>query len=364
MSVTVDAESLSVAARPPAPAPGAVARYAYRLLARAELPLLNDLYNENYRCRRPVEEAEWLYARNPNGSALIYGAFDENGALAGMRPAIPFQLYWRGESRVAYEFADALVSVRHRGRGIFSHLVKQICAHAEREDFTLYSIPNENSLPVYRRSRQLRVLGATQTRVRPLAWGAYLAQRMGWSGRARAPAQGWEAGACDGVVTLEPVGGFESDFEEVHAELGRRFASFTRRTRAYLQWRYFGSPVRVYRVALVRQQGRVRGYLALRLVDGIAHLVDVFIVPDPALARRVFRLAAAWAEGMGAVGVHFNASRGNCFHAAAARSGYWLSKRSGSLVVDRRTGELLESRQSGPLGQQDTYFVMGDFDFL
>ena len=75
-------------------------------------------------------------------------------------------------------------------------------------------------------------------------------------------------------------------------------------------------------------------------------------------------LAAKWAERMGAVGIHFNASRGNLFHAAAARAGYCLRKPSGSLVIDRRTGEILESRQCGPLGTRDAYFVMGDFDFF
>src|SRR5688572_30311689 len=115
MSLSLDAESLSLAA---APAVGTGApRYLYRRLAPGELPRLNDLYNAYYRSHRPLEEAQWLYCANPHGNALIYAAFDQSGELAGMRPAIPYRLYWRGEERSAYEFADALVAVRHRNRG-------------------------------------------------------------------------------------------------------------------------------------------------------------------------------------------------------------------------------------------------------
>lgn len=366
MSLSFEAQPLSLPTAAADAAGKTRARYIYRRLSEAELPLLNQLYNECYRCQRPLGEAQWLYGASPNGKALIYAAFDESGELAGMRPAIPFKLYWRGEERTAYEFADALVAVRHRNRGIFSHLVKLICEQASQEDFTLYSSPNENSLPVYRRMSSLQVLNATETRARPISWAAYLAQRMGLNGadHPEVPAASWEAGATARTVSLTPVDRFDSDFEETHVALGARVASFTLRSRAYLQWRYFGSPVREYRVAIARQGGRLRGYVVVRMLDRIAHLVDVFLPPDLPLAYQVFELAAQWAARMGAIAVHFNASRGNLFHTAAARRGFWLSKRSGSLVLDRRSGDLLECRQEGPLGPPDAYFVMGDFDFF
>jgi GNAT superfamily N-acetyltransferase len=368
ISDSIDAGSLSL----PQAAAGAVRaevpRYTYRRLTMNELPLLNDLYNQHYAGPRPLAEAEWLYAGNPYGESLIYAAFDESGALAGMRPAIPFRLYWRGQERIAYEFADALVGHAHRGRGIFGRLVNAICEHAEKEDFTLFSIPNGNSLPIYRRSQRLQVLGGTETLARPIAWRRYLARFLGMPvpSRTGAPvsARVWRASLADGAVALEPVDRFDHDFEDAHVELATKVASFTLRRREFLQWRYFGSPVRQYRVALVKEHGRVRGYLVVRLIDEIAHLVDVFMPPDRALARSALKLAARWAERMGAIAVHFNASRGNVFHAAAARAGYCLWKPSGSLVIDRLSGDLLESRQCGPLGVRDAYFVMGDFDFF
>ena len=372
MSTSAEADTLSLtpAATAVAGVQGALSaerpRYTYRRLTMAELPLLNNLYNESYPGHRPLAEAEWLYARNPYGESLIYAAFDESGALAGMRPAIPFRLYWRGEERVAYEFADALVAHAHRGRGIFGRLVKAICEHAEQEDFTLFSIPNGNSLPIYRKVSRLQVLGSTDTLARPIAWRRYFGCFLGVVPRdgAPVPARAWRTPVTDREVTVEPIERFDCDFDDVHVALARQVASFTLRRRDFLQWRYFGSPVRDYRVALVKARGRVHGYVAVRLVDEIAQLVDVFLPPDLPLATRALALAASWAGRMGAIGIHYNASRGNVFHAAAANAGYWLRKPSGKLVLDRRSGGLLESRQCGPLGMSDTYFVMGDFDFL
>lgn len=333
----------------------------------AELPLLNELYNAYYRSNRSLEEAVWLYANNPNGSAVIYAAFDQSGRLAGMRPSIPFKLWWRGQERMAYEFADALVDPRHQGKGIFSRLVKMTCDWAEQEDCTLFSLPNENSLAVYRRSPSLQVLGEGRTRAKPLSWMRYIHHQLK-RGRGAAPGASSDLKAqslmSDGEVCLRPVERFESDFDDIRAELQRRLASFTLRTREFLQWRYFGCKARKYRVALVEQRGRVRGYLVIRIISGIAHIVDVFVWPDARLARSAFRLAARWAERMGAIGIHFNSAGNDFFQTAAARSGYWLRKRSRPLVIDNPSTRLLAQRQQRAVSMGDLYFVMGDFDFF
>ena len=344
----------------------ASSRYSYRRLAMAELPLLNELYNTCYRANRPLEEADWLYRKNPNGEAIIMAAFDDDNELAGVRPAIPWKFVWRDEERTAYEFADALVAPRHRNRGIFTHLVKLTCEVAEQNDFTLFSIPNDHSLPVYQRTGHLRVLGACETRVKPISWPRYIGHRIGLHGHdsPRSPAEQWAASLGDGDVSLRAVNRFESDFQEIHSEFAAVVASFTLRRKEFLQWRYFGSPVRQYRVALVEQGGHIRGYLVIRMIEGIAHLIDVFLTPDMRIARKAFRLAIAWAKQMGAIAIHFNASKDNFFHPVAARCGFWLKKKSGRLVLDRKSAQLLASRRNGRLAIQDVYFVMGDFDFF
>jgi len=344
----------------------AAARYSYRCLTMAELPLLNDLYNACYQANRPLGEAEWLYRNSPNGPALIMAAFDEHGRLAGVRPAIPWKFSWRGQERTAYEFADALVAPQHRNRGIFTRLVKLICELAERNDFTLFTIPNGNSLPVYQRIPMLQVLGPCETRVKPISWPRYLGYRIGLDGHESPHAHigEREPSLSDGDVRLAPVSRFDCDFAATHSGLETLVAGFTLRRKAFLQWRYFGSPVRQYRVALIEQRGHTRGYVVIRIVHRIAHLIDVFLKPDRQLACATFGLLIGWATQLGAIAIHFNASKDNFFHDVASQCGFWLKKTSGTLVLDRRSAELFAAGRSGHLEMAEFYFVMGDFDFL
>jgi GNAT superfamily N-acetyltransferase len=346
------------------PAAAAPARYSYRRLAMAELPLLNQLYNACYGRDRPLADAEWLYGKNPNGEALIMAAFDGDGELAGARPALPWRIVWQDQQRTAYEFADALVAPRHRNQGIFTRLVKQICQVADQNDYMLFTLPNDSSLSVYMRSGAFQVVGSSETRVRPISWLRYAAHRLGAKAgdEPRPLRERKDSALKEGDVRLLPVDRFESGFEQIHSEFARVAATFTLRHRAFLQWRYFGSPVRRYHVALVEQGGRNRGYLVMRTIDRVAHLIDVFVTPDMELACKVFRLATAWARQMGVIAVQFNASHGNFFRPAAVRTGYWLKKNSGTMVIDRRSAELLAGI-SRP-GVHDLYFVMGDFDFF
>jgi GNAT superfamily N-acetyltransferase len=344
------------------------ADYNYRWLEMAELPLLNSLYNECLASDRPLGEAEWLY-RNPNGDAMIMAAFDEAGELAGVRPAIPWKLCWQGRERTAYEFCDALVAPRHRSRGIFTRLVRLICEWGEREDVTLFTIPNGNSLPVYERTGLLQVVDVCETLLHPISWPSYaryIGHRLGLNSYECPPLIGdqQEVPVTDGDLALIPVSRFRSDFARIHAELGKIVPGFTRRRAQFLQWRYFGSPVRRYRAALIKQRGRVRGYFVIRMMDGIAHVLDIFLKPDMELACGTFRLLNAWARQMNAIAIHFTASRDNFFHQAAQRSGFWLKKTSGSILLDSRSARLFGAHRNGRIEKCDLYFVMGDFDFI
>lgn len=343
------------------------ARFEYRRLDMAELPLLNDLYNAYYGADRPLEEAVWLYASNPCGTGVIFAAFDSTGRLVGMRPTIPFRLWWGGEERMGYELADALVDPRHQGKGIFSRLVRMTCDWAEQEGHVVFTLPNENSLAVYGRNPSMHVLGQSHTRAKPLSWIAYLRhqlkRRRERASRASYPVAP-HALVSEGELSLRPIDRFECDFADVRAELQARLSGFTLRTPDFLQWRYFGSPIRKYHVSLVEERRRVRGYVVLRMVAGIAHIVDVFLPPDAGLARRVFRLAARSARRMGAIGVHLNTAGDELFLSAAASSGFWLKKASCPLVVDSASARRLALFKQRPASLGDVHFATGDFDFL
>ena len=335
-------------------------RLYYRRLGVEELPLLNDLHNAYYRRNRPLAEAAWLFAKNPHGSAVIYGAFSERGELIGIRPSIPFRLWWRGRERIAYEFADALVHPRYQRRGIFSGLLSSACDLAQQQHYLLFSLPNAYSLAAYRHNPNLQVLGSSCTVARPLRWKDYAAQQLKLRPPMAEPAPAVEV-PCDAAlrdenVLLRPVERLDSDFSAVERELRERGLSFALRSQAFLDWRYCGSPVRKYRLARVEDHAAVRGYLVIRMMSGVAQIVDFFLQPDAALARSTFSLAAQWARQMGACGIHFVSAGHPFFRNAARQAGYWLTRRSRRFVVDRAAA------RSASLA--DLHFVMGDFDFM
>lgn len=331
-----------------------------RRLGIDELPLLNDLYNAYYRRDRPLEEVSWLYAKNPHAAAVIFGAFNERGDLVGIRPSIPFRLWWSGRERMAYEFADALVHPRYQRRGIFSSLLRSACDWAQYQGYVLFSLPNARSLAAYRHNPNLQVLGSSCTVAKPLSWKDYAAQRLKLRPETPEPdtaaEEQWSAPMSDADLLLRPVDRLESDFGAVERALQDSGLSFTLRTQAFLDWRYRGSPVRKYRLAVLEEGAAVRGYLVIRMISGIAQIVDFFVPPDAELARRAFSLAAQWAKAMRASGIHFVNAGHPFFRRAARQAGYWLTKRSRRFVANAVGARNVSASH--------LYLVMGDFDFM
>lgn len=346
------------------PAGEALSRYQFRLLTPAEVTLLNDLYNRCYRLNRSLAEAEWLYRDNPYGEAIIWGAFSADGRLVGVRPAVPWRFFWRGQERKAYLFVDALVAPECRKQGLFNHLLKLVGALSEKEHFSLYSFPNQNSLPIYQKTPLLELLGGCEVQVRILSWLNYVRYKLGGDRQEAPESVPALASLSEGEVSLVPVERFQSDFEDIHLELGKQVASFTLRRREFLNWRYFGSPARTYRVALIRDSRRTHGYLVVRMLHHIVHVIDVFLRPEKPIVRQAFRLLTRWAKPLGASAIYFNSSQGNFFQHGFPQSGLFLRKRNGALILDRKTAHELAVREGRPLAIGDCYFTMGDFDFF
>jgi GNAT superfamily N-acetyltransferase len=336
--------------------------YNFRCLGVDEIPLVNDLYNRCYRTDRALAEADWKYRSNPYGEALILGAFDAQDRLVGVRPTVAWRFSWAGQERHAYQFTDALVAPEHRGNGIFSRLVRDLCALAAERDVSLFSFgPNSNSLPIYSRLGLLGRVARCRVQVKVLAWRKYIRYKLG-HGISPAPSRHSddEPAVTHGEASLLPIGRFQSDFEEVHAELGRILASFTLRRQDFLNWRFFEHPTRRYRVAIVQLRGQPQGYVAVRMMHHVAHVMDVFLRPTPAAVKALPRLLTTWARQMGAVAVYFDSSEDNIFASGFRRAGFFLQRRTWDIVLDTRS--MRQLMPSGPSRGRDLYFPMADSD--
>lgn len=344
-----------------------MSRYSFRRLAMTELALVNDLYNRCYQASRSIGEAEWLYKRNPYGEGVIFGAFDGQDQLVGVRPTIAWKFFWSGHEKLVHQFTDALVAPEHRGQGMFTRLVRSVCAWADECDVGLYSFPNEASLPIYLKSGLLERIASCRHQVKVLAWGRYVRCKLGLRGSSMeqdAPAGVQEVVLSERDTWLTPIEHFESDFEDIHSELCRVMASFTLRRKEFLNWRYFESPERRYRVALVQQAGRVEGYVVVRMIKGIVHVMDVFVRPDNRLVAKVSRLLTRWARQMGATAIYFGVSRGNVFQRAFYHNGFVLTRKTGEVVLDSKSVRQLASVQHRSMVGGDFYFATGDSDHM
>jgi GNAT superfamily N-acetyltransferase len=342
---------------------GGLSGYTFRRVEIHELPLVNDLYNNYYQTNRSLAEADWLYRRNAYGEGIIFGAYDAQGHLVGVRPTIAWRFSWGGRERQAYQFTDALVAPEHRGKGIFSRLVKDMCALAAERDFILWSFPNSNSLPIYLKMGMLERVAGCQVLVKVLAWRKYIQYKLGRrAGPASSPVVDPGPRITAGDLSLVPIGRFQSDFEDVHAELGSMLASFTLRGRDYLNWRYFEHPEQRYQVALIQLGGQTQGYVVVRILHGIVHVIDVFARPTAGAVKGLPHLLTMWARQKDAIALYFAASTGNVFARAFRRAGFLLRRKSGYVVLDTRSASQLARTFRRPLESGDFYFTIGDSD--
>jgi|SRR5882724_4354705 len=345
--------------------PGDRSGYTFRYLAVGELALMNDLYNRCHHADRSMAEAQWLYKKHAYGEAIILGAFTADNALAGVLPAIPHKFVRGGHEESGCQLVDAVVAPEHRNRGLFGHLVKLVCEMAEQRNLTVFAFPNDQSLSVYRKTGLLQSIGACETRVKVLSWPKYVRYKLGLTGgeSGEQTPPGDAASLSDGDVSLVPVSRFDVDFEELHEEMARVVVEFALRRRDFLNWRYFGSTQKHYQVALIMRAERALGYVVVRVINRIAHVIDVFVEPDRLVARKTASLVTGWARRMGAIAVYFSTTKGNFVQHAFRRVGFLLTKKGAEVVQDPKSLGRLTALHHRGVAFGDFYFVMGDGDF-
>lgn len=321
---------------------------------------MNDLYNRCYGTDRSAAVADWLYRRNPYGEGIVFGAFDSLGQLVGVRPTVAWRFAWNNQERLAYQFTDALVAPEQRGRGIFGRLVYEMCALAEQTDFSLFSFPNANSLPIYLRMGVLDRLVRCRALVKILQWWTYLQYRRGRDVEPVSSSVG--AGVSDGILSLLPIDQFSSSFDDVHEDVGRIVSTFTMRRSDFLNWRYFEHPTWRYEVALVQRGDRTLGYVAIRMMRRIAHVMDVFVHPEPTVVAAVPGLLTRWARQMEAIAIYFDASKGHIFEQAFRRNGFLWHRMTGEMVMDTPSVRRIAVARPVSGAVNPLYFTVGDSD--
>src|SRR6266403_2361769 len=115
--------------------------------------LLADLLCNNLSPNAVGQRFDWLYLRNPHGSARAWIAIDENtGKGVGAAAAFPRRLSIAGSSRAGYVLGDFCIDRQYRSLGLALQLQRTCLEQVGSEGpASSYDFPSDRMMAIYRR---------------------------------------------------------------------------------------------------------------------------------------------------------------------------------------------------------------------
>ncbi|MEZ4404356.1 MAG: hypothetical protein R3B06_30325 [Kofleriaceae bacterium] len=280
----------------------------YRVEAAAPVAVRRDLerlWAANLTLERhPSDKFAWLYLEAPRLPAQVLVLRDDQGGAVGTA-GIGVRGIQVGAGLVeAGLLADLAVDKSHRSVGPALALVRAGKAAVDDGYALGYGFPNRLAEGVFKRAGY-RVLGAIERYARPLRHASFVdrlepamltslpAPARAWAlDVLRRPAVATLAGAAVDAARLATTGPAalaarrhlrvstlarpDARFDALWAAARGEFAVVAERTAGFLQWRFPPSPQRTWRCAIDRATGQLGGYAMVELVDGVAHVRDLF----------------------------------------------------------------------------------------
>jgi GNAT superfamily N-acetyltransferase len=199
---------------------------------------------------------EWKHRQSPFGASPAWVAADGE-RIVGFRTFMKWEFDYEGRAHYAVRAVDTATHPDYQGRGIFSRLTRAAIDEIRPEgvDF-VFNTPNDNSRPGYLKMGW-QIVGRlpVSVRVRSVTSSTRML-------RARVPADKWSSECCSGVPALEVLDDNQA-ISELLAAQPNTSGLRTRRTPAFLRWRYGFDSLR-YRAFLAGSDTR-EGFVIVRL---------------------------------------------------------------------------------------------------
>jgi GNAT superfamily N-acetyltransferase len=268
----------------------------------------------------------WKHRDNPFGPSPMWVA-EADGRVVGFRTFLRWELVSPfGPVCRAVRAVDTATDPEHRGRGIFTRLTLTALDELRTEgvDF-VFNTPNGQSRPGYLKMGW-RVVGRLPVAVRPTRLGS-----LPVIARARQPASRDAVAVTVGDPAAE-VFAERDAVDELLQLVGRPTGLATRRSAAYLLWRYgFG---RLHYRALVAPAGVRDGVVVFHLRrrgPALEAVVGDVLVPagDHTTARGLLRRIAAESGADYVLGL--DSARGSL----GLPQGFWPLPRAGPILTTR-----------------------------
>jgi len=248
----------------------------------------------------------WKHHENPFGFSPSWVAVDGD-TVVGFRTLMRWEFDTPDGPVRAVRAVDTATHPDHQGRGIFSALTMRAVDELRAEGVGfVFNTPNDKSRPGYVKMGWHPV-GQLPAGLRPASMTA-----LPRIANARVPAELWSVPSDAGLPT-QGVLGDETAVAALLDSVPRTAGVTTRRSPAYLRWRYGFDPLG-YRV-LLAGSAVADGMLLFRLrTRGSATelVVGDLLLPDPTepAARRLVRTAVRTAGADYALGLRTTASTG------------------------------------------------------
>lgn len=235
-----------------------------------------DLINRNFNLERDLHWWKWFYQNHVNGLPIQYVA-EYQGKIISHRAFVPYHFTKGNNNIIAGQACDSVTDQGFRRKGIFSQLLNLATLEArEREWNFLYSFAGPMSYAGYIKagweksfeiSRLIKIINYENT-LNKLSTNQLLLQILTNMHKA-------------GLYTFSYVhkGRSNSDFryQIIEASFDHENMSFlnqqitrncwmTKRTQAYLSWRY-GFQSREYRTFFIMEEQKPIGYFVLNIVS-------------------------------------------------------------------------------------------------
>ena len=258
----------------------------------------------------------WQFRDNPAGKALCALA-EDHGRIVGQYVVIPTRFSVQGKETLFALSCDTMIHSDYQKQGLFTTLAREVYQRieSERRITTVWGFPNEISLPGFTRHLDWRLLTVFPLRVAPLRPLAMLYPYLPFKKKSRQPMDNSSSSEISDSRTgfpdfpglvLEPVTRFDEEFDALWNRNRGLAPVIQVRDAAYLNWRYSGAPGFGYRPFAIRSNGRLLGYMVIRMMNLMGHffgvLADIFPFPvrDPVTTRRLFRFARDYSKAEGA----------------------------------------------------------------
>jgi len=252
---------------------------------------------------------DWLYERNPHGRASAWLAIGDADEALGAAAAFPRLLRTANGIESGCVFGDFCIVPQHRSLGLALQLQRACLSRLSASCVLGYDFPSNRMMAIYKRMqisefgpvvRWAKLLRLDRLAARSLGsarlacWIAAPANELlKWKDNRRLSSGRWSiaqhAGECG------------EEFSALASSVGSRYGICVDRSLAYLNWRYWGHPLRRYEMLTARHRGALAGYLVFSHTGEDASIADMFGLDDTSLWTALVAEAAALLRARGVI---------------------------------------------------------------